>query len=101
MNETLTHRDLEGTVRDVLSSETDTDDILSRLRGRVEDVKCAILILNNIHIELCPLWRAHTARHLAFPSSFSIHCDDCLFADLDCWANTGTLRIGRKRSVMR
>lgn len=91
----ITHRDLEGTVRDVLASKTDTDDILARLWRCIEDVKCAVLIFDNIHIKLGPLRGAHTARHLAFPSCLCVHCDDCLFTDLDSWANTGTLRIGK------
>lgn len=97
----ITHRDLEGTVRDVLPSKTDADDILARLRRRVEDVERAVLVFNNVHVELRPLGCAHTARHLAFPSSLGVHCDDCLFANLDSRANTGTLRIEKKGSVLR
>lgn len=97
----ITHRDLEGTVRDVLPSKTDADDILARLRRCVEDVKRAVLIFNNVHVELGPLGGAHAACHLAFPSSLCVHCDDCLFTNLDCWANTGALRIGKKGSVVR
>lgn len=94
----ITHRDLEGTVRDVLPSKTDADDILARLRRCVEDVKRAVLIFNNVHVELGPLGGAHAACHLAFPSSLCVHCDDCLFTNLDCWANTSALRIGKKGS---
>lgn len=97
----ITHRDLEGTVRDVLPSKTDADDILARLRRCVEDVECAVFIFNNVHVKLCPLGCAHTACHLAFPSSLGIHCDDCLLANLDSWANTGALRIEKKTSVVR
>lgn len=88
-----THRDLEGTVRDVLPSEANADDILARLRCRVEDVECAVLVFNNVHVELRPLGRAHATCHLPFPSSLGVHCDDCLFANLDGRANTSTLRI--------
>lgn len=86
----ITHRDLEGTVGDVLPSETDADDILARLRCRVEDVKCAVLIFYNINVKLCPLGRAHAACHFAFTSSLGVDSDDCLFANLDGWANTST-----------
>lgn len=89
----ITHRDLEGTVGDVLPSETDTDDILARLRRCVEDVKCAVLVFNNVHVELCPLGCDHTACHLAFPRRLGIDCDDCLLTNLDRWANTSALRI--------
>lgn len=92
----ITHRDLEGTVRDVLPSKTDADDILARLRGRVEDVKRAVLIFNDIHVELRPLGCAHAACHLALSSRLGIHCNDCLFANLDRWANTSALNIGKK-----
>lgn len=88
-----THRDLEGTVGDVLPSETDTDDILARLWRRVEDVKCAVLVFNNINIELGTLRRDHTARHLAFPRCLGINCDDGLLANLDSWSNTSALGI--------
>lgn len=88
----ITHRDLEGAVRDMLPSKADADDILARLWCCVEDVKCAIFIFNNVNVELCPLRCAHTACDLAFPSSLGINCDDCLFANLDCWTNTRTLR---------
>lgn len=97
----VTHRDLEGTVRDVLPSKTHADDILARLRCCVEDVKRAVLVFHNVHIEFGPLGGAHAACHLAFPSSLCVHCDDCLFTNLDCRTNTGTLRIGKRRSVVR
>lgn len=93
----ITHRDLEGTVRDVLPSKADADDILARLRRRVEDVESAVLVFDNVHVELRPLGCAHTACHLSFPSSLGVHCDDCLFANLDGWADTSALNIEKKR----
>lgn len=78
----ITHRDLEGAVGDVLPSKTDADDILARLRRRVEDVECAVLVFNDVHVELRPLWGAHAAGHLAFPSSLGIHCDNCILGGL-------------------
>lgn len=84
----MTHRDLEGTVGDVLPSKTNADDILARLRRSVKDVECAVFVFNNVHVKLRPLGRAHTARHLAFPSSLGVDCDDCLLTNLDGWANT-------------
>lgn len=97
----ITHRDLEGAVRDVLASKTDADDILARLRCCVEDVECAVLVFDNVHIELRPLGRTHTACHLAFPSSLGVHCDDGLFADLDSWTNASALKIEKKGSGVR
>lgn len=88
----ITHRDLERTVRDVLPSEADADHILARLWRRVEDVECAVLIFNHVHVKLRPLWRADAARHLAFSGSLGVHRDNRLFANLDSWANTGTFR---------
>lgn len=88
---------MEGTVRDVFPSKTDADDILARLRRRVEDVKRAVLIFNNVHVELRALRCAHTACHLAFPSSLGVHCDDCLFANLDRWANAGAFKNWEER----
>lgn len=86
----ITHRDLEGTVGDVLPSEADADDVLAGLRRRVEDVERAVLILYDIHVKLRPLRRAHAACHLAFPSSLGVHCDDGLLTNLDGRTNTGT-----------
>lgn len=79
---------MEGTVGDVLPSETDADDILARLWCRIEDVECAVLIFYNIHVKLRPFGRAHAACHFAFTGSLGVHSDDCLFANLDGWANT-------------
>lgn len=88
----ITHRDLEGTVGDVLPSKADADDILARLRRRVEDVERAVFIFHNVHVELGPLGRAHAARHLPFSGGFGVHRDDGLLSDLYGWANTGTLK---------
>lgn len=97
----ITHRDLEGTIRDVLPSKTDADDILARLWRCVENVKRAVLVFNNVHVKLGPLRSAHAARHLAFPGGLCVHRDDCLLPNLDCWANTSSLTIRKKESAVR
>lgn len=96
----MTHRDLEGTVGDVLPSKADADDILARLRRRVEDVKRAVFIFHDVHIQLRPLGRDHAARHLAFPGGLGVNCDDRLLADLDSRANAGAFRVKKVRCQM-
>lgn len=93
--DTNTHRHLEGTVGDMFASKPDTDHILARLWRRVEDVKGTVLVFHHVHIEFSPLGRAHAAGHLAFPSSLCINRDNCLFTNLDGWADASTLERQR------
>ncbi len=90
------YRDLEGAVGDELSTEAHTDDVFARLGCRVEDVKCSILIFNDIHIHLASIRSAHRARHLALPSMLCIHRDDRLLSDLNSRTNSSTYRMQRK-----
>lgn len=95
----ITHRDLEGAVGNVLSSETHADDVLAGLRRRVEDVKCPILVFHHVHVQLRPLGRAHAARHLSFSSSLGVDRNDRLLADLDSWADASAFVTNKNDAV--
>lgn len=69
---------MEGAFRDVLPSKADGNDVFPRLGGRVVNVEGAVVILHHVHVQLHPLWRLHLAGHLAFPSRFGVHRDDCV-----------------------
>lgn len=73
---------MEGALRDVLPPKADGNNIFPWFRGCVVNVKSPIVILHHIHVHLHSLWSQHLAGHLAFPSSFGIHSDNCILRGL-------------------
>lgn len=85
-----TYQHMEGAVGDVLASKADGDDVLARLGGCVVDVEGTIVVLNHVHVKLCPIRRGHRARHLPLAGCFGIYRDHRLLPDLDAGAQAGT-----------
>lgn len=78
----FTYHHMEGALGDVLSSKSDGNNIFSRFRGGVVNVKGPITIFHHIHVQLHPLWGLHLTGHFAFPSSFGVHCDNSILGGL-------------------
>lgn len=91
---------MEGALGDVLTPKSDSNHVFPRFRGGVVNVKGPIAIFHHIHVQLHPLWGLHFTGHLAFPSSFGIHCDYRILGGLQllqicCWVQRGNMNKGK------
>lgn len=72
------------TLRYTLSSKLDTDTVVSWVGWCKQDVKCTVLVLNNINVNLCSCWTTDSACDFTRASLRGINSDNCLFVNWDC-----------------
>lgn len=90
MRQRVTCQHMEGAVGNVFTPKADGDDIFARLRCCVVDIKGTIVVLNYIHIELCPVRCGYCAGHLPLACCLGIHCNHSLLSNLDSGTQAGT-----------
>ncbi len=84
------HRDCEGALGDVLSSEAHVNHVRAGFRSRVEDVEGAVLVLDDFSFHLSAVWSHYDAGDLPLPRSFSVHHKPDLLYDADGRADAGS-----------
>lgn len=84
---------MERAVGDVFAPKADGDDIFARLGSCVVDVEGAIMVLDHVHIELCPIGCGYCAGHLPLACCLGVHCDHSLLSDLDSGTQAGTYHM--------